>query len=83
LKVGRKEVFEALRAENIGANIHYIPVHLHPYYRRKFGYRRGDYPKSEGYYERAITLPIFPKMSDRDVEDVIEAVSKVVRYYGV
>jgi perosamine synthetase len=81
LKAGRKEVFEALRAENIEVNVHYIPVHLHPFYRKEFGYKKGDYPKAENYYERAITLPVFPRMSDRDVEDVIEAVSKVVSYY--
>ncbi len=81
LKAGRKEIFEALRAENIGVNVHYIPVHLHPYYQRVFGYKKGDYPKAERYYDRAITLPIFPKMSDRDVEDVIEAMKKVITYY--
>ena len=79
LRVGRKEIFEALRAENIGVNVHYLPVHLHPFYRREFGYKSGDYPKAERYYERAITLPIFPKMNDNDVEDVIEAVEKVIR----
>ena len=81
LKVGRKEVFEALRAENIGVNVHYRPLHLQPFYQRNFGYRKGDYPKAERYYERAITLPVFPKMSDEDVKDVIEAVRKVIRYY--
>ncbi len=81
LKVGRKEVFEALRAENIGVNVHYIPLHLHPFYQREFGYGKGDYPRAERYYDRAITLPIFPKMSDDDVEDVIKAVYKIIRYY--
>ena len=82
LKAGRKEIFEALRAENIGVNVHYIPVHLHPYYQRKFGYKQGDYSKAERYYERAITLPIFPKMSEEDVEDVIKAVKKVIAYFS-
>jgi len=81
LKVGRKEIFEALRAEKIGVNVHYMPLHLHPFYQREFGYKKGDYPKAERYYERAITLPVFPKMSDEDVVDVIEAVSKVIHYY--
>ena len=81
LRVGRKEVFEALRAENIGVNVHYMPLHLHPFYQKEFGYRKGDYPKAERYYERAVTLPIFPKMSDEDVQDVIEAVYKVIYYY--
>ncbi len=81
LKAGRKEIFEALRAENIGVNVHYMPVHLHPFYRNRFGYNKGDYPKTERYYNRAITLPIFPKMTNDDVTDVIEAVKKVIRYY--
>ena len=81
LKVSRKEIFEALRAENIGVNVHYIPVHLQPYYQKKFGYHLGDFPKAENYYSRAITLPVFPKMSDKDIDDVIAAVKKVINYY--
>jgi len=81
LKSDRKEVYEALREKNIGVNVHYLPVHLHPFYQRKFGYKKGDYPKAEGYYERAITLPLFPKMSDEDVEYVIGAVMKVITNY--
>lgn len=82
LKAGRQAVFEALREKNIGVNVHYIPVHLHPFYRRKFGYKKGDYPRAEGYYERAITLPIFPRMSDEDVERVIETVKKVIALFS-
>jgi len=81
LKVGRMEVFEALRTENIGVNVHYIPVHLQPYYQRRFNYKSGDFPNAENYYERAITLPIFPKMSDKDIDDVIKAVKEVINYY--
>ena len=81
LKVGRMEVFEALRAENIGVNVHYIPVHLQPYYQKRFGYKFGDFPNAEDYYEGAITLPIFPEMSDKDIDGVIEAVKGVINYY--
>lgn len=81
LKVGRKEIFEALRAENIGVNVHYVPLNLQPFYQREFGYKKGDYPKAESYYERAITLPVFPRMTDSDVEDVIEAMRKVISGY--
>ena len=81
LRAGRKEIFEALRAENIGVNVHYVPVHLHPFYQRRFGYKRGDYPKAERYYDRAITLPIFPRMTNDDVTHVIEAVNKVISYF--
>ena len=81
LKVDRREIFEALRAENIGVNVHYIPVHLQPYYQKRLGYHRGDFPKAENYYSRAITLPIFPKMTEKDKNDVIKAVKKVISYY--
>jgi len=81
LSADRKAVFNALRAENIGVNVHYMPLHLHPFYQREFGYKKGDFPRAERYYERAITLPIFPKMSDEDVENVIKAVKKVINHY--
>ena len=81
LKVERREIFEALRAENIGVNVHYIPVHLQPYYQKRFGYHSGNFPKAENYYSRAITLPVFPKMSDKDIDDVVKAAKKVINYY--
>jgi perosamine synthetase len=81
LRLGRAEVFKALRAENIGVNVHYIPVPWHPYYQR-LGYARGQWPVAEGAYERIISLPIFPAMSDQDLDDVIQAVTKVVRAYA-
>lgn len=83
LRATRAEVFAALRAEGIGVNVHYIPVHLHPYYRERFGYRGGEYPVAEEAYEQLISLPMFHGMNDRDIEDVIKAVSKVVNYYAV
>ncbi len=82
LSAGREQVFRALRAENIGVNVHYIPVHLQPYYRERFGYRGGECPVAEDAYERLISLPMFHGMSDQDVEDVISAVSKVVAYFA-
>ncbi len=81
LKTDRREIFEALRAENIGVNVHYIPVHLQPYYQKRFGYCPGDFPKAENYYSQAITLPVFPKMSDKAIDDVVVAVNKVINYY--
>lgn len=80
LKVSRKEIFDALQAENIGVNVHYIPVYLHPYY-EKLGYKKGLCPESEKLYKQIITLPLFPKMNDNDIEDVIDAVKKVIMYY--
>jgi len=80
LRLTRAEVFAALRAENIGVNVHYIPVHYHPYYRERFGCVRGEYPRAEAAYEALITLPMFHGMAIQDAEDVINAVEKVVRY---
>jgi perosamine synthetase len=80
LRVGRAEVFRALRAENIGVNVHYIPVPWHPYY-RSLGYAKGGWPVAEAAYERLVSLPMFPAMTDADVDDVIAAVTKVVRHF--
>jgi perosamine synthetase len=80
LTVDRAEVFRALRAENIGVNVHYIPVHLHPYYRDRFGYKGGEFPVAEEAYARLISLPMFHGMSDQDVEDVVHAVRKVATH---
>jgi perosamine synthetase len=81
LTVGRAEIFRALRAENIGVNVHYIPVHQHPYYREHLK-SAGNYPVAEHAYERLISLPMFHSMTSQDVEDVIHAVSKIVDHYG-
>lgn len=81
LTADRTEIFRALRGENIGVNVHYIPVHLHPYYRDRFGYKGGEFPIAEDAYSRLISLPMFHGMSDQDVEDVIAAVRKVTGAY--
>jgi perosamine synthetase len=81
LTVDRGQIFRALRAENIGVNVHYIPVHLHPYY-RGLGHRDGECPIAEAAYERLISLPMFHGMTDADVGDVIRAVSKVILSYA-
>ena len=80
LTADRGQVFKALRAENIGVNVHYIPVHLHPYYRDHLGCKAGDYPVAEAAYERLISLPMFHGMSGHDVDDVIAAVGKVLAF---
>jgi len=80
ITVTRKEIFEALQAENIGVNVHYLPVYLHPYY-RDLGYEKGLCPNAEELYENMITLPLFPSMTNEDVTDVIDAVNKVINYY--
>jgi UDP-4-amino-4,6-dideoxy-N-acetyl-beta-L-altrosamine transaminase len=82
LRVGRAEIFKALRAENIGINVHYIPIPWLTNY-QKLGYSKGQWPVAEREYERILSLPIFPGMSDDDVRDVIAAVKKVLDYYSV
>jgi perosamine synthetase len=81
LTADRAKVFRALRAENIGVNVHYIPVHLHPYYRKRFGYKGGEYPVAEGAFEQLISLPMFHGMTDQDVVDVVEALRKTLRAF--
>jgi len=82
LTADRAQIFRALLAENIGVNVHYIPVHLHPYYREQFGYKGGEFPVAEDAYTRLISLPMFHGMSDQDAEDVIVALRKVLNHYA-
>jgi perosamine synthetase len=82
LTADRAEVFRALRAENIGVNVHYIPVPTHPYYRKRFGFQGGEFPVAEEAYQRLISLPMFHGMNDEDVEDVVNAVHKVATSFG-
>lgn len=81
LKATRKQIFEALYAENICCNVHYIPVYYHPYY-QKLGYKKGLCPKAEKLYEEMLSIPLYYSMTDKDVEDVIAGVKKVISYYG-
>ena len=81
LKVDRDYIFRALREENIGVNVHYIPVHYHSFYQSKFRLKKGILPNVETLFPRIITIPLFPKMSDNDVYDVINALEKVIKYY--
>ncbi|MOA46550.1 UDP-4-amino-4-deoxy-L-arabinose--oxoglutarate aminotransferase [compost metagenome] len=78
--VSRKEIFEALRAQNIGVHVHYIPIYMQPYYQR-IGYADQQYINAEEYYRTAISLPIFPGMTDQDVEDVKAAVIRVYNLF--
>ncbi len=81
LTIDRAGFIEALRAENIGTSVHFIPVHLHPFYRQRFGCKLGDYPNAERIYAGIVSLPLYPKMSENDVLDVIAAVRRVVGLY--
>jgi perosamine synthetase len=78
LACDRATMFAALRREGIGVNVHYIPVHLHPFYGRRFGLGPGLCPVAEAAYESMLTLPLFAGMTTRDLQDVVDAVTKVV-----
>jgi UDP-4-amino-4,6-dideoxy-N-acetyl-beta-L-altrosamine transaminase len=82
LMVGRAEIFRALRAENVEVNVHDIPVHLHPYYRERFGYKGGEFPVAEAAYQQLLSLPMSPAMTDADVDDVVRAMGKVLEHYA-
>jgi perosamine synthetase len=77
----RKELFEALVSENIGVNVHYIPVHQLPFY-KELGYKKGICPNAEQLYEEIITLPLFPAMTESDLKDVVNAVNRVIEHYS-
>jgi dTDP-4-amino-4,6-dideoxygalactose transaminase len=79
LALTRNQFISELRDRNIGCSVHFIPVHLHAYYRDKYGYRPEDFPVANREYQRMVSLPLSPRMSDQDVNDVIEAVLDVVR----
>ncbi|MCU0610668.1 MAG: DegT/DnrJ/EryC1/StrS family aminotransferase [Candidatus Eisenbacteria bacterium] len=81
LTVDRARFVDELRAMNIGSSVHFIPVHLHPYYREEFGYHPGDFPVAERLYSQVISLPMFPQMTENDVADVLAAISRILEKY--
>jgi dTDP-4-amino-4,6-dideoxygalactose transaminase len=81
LRIDRAQFIQELRAENIGSSVHFIPIHLHPHFRNSLGLREGMFPVAEDTYRRAVSLPMFPGMTERDVEDVVAAVRKIVAAY--
>lgn len=80
LTIGRRQFFDALAAENVCGNVHYIPTYYFPYY-EKMGYKKGLCPNAEKLYDEIISLPLYYAMSDEDVESIIEAVTKIAVYY--
>lgn len=81
LRINRDQFIDELKKRNIGTSVHFIPIHLHPYYRNKYGYRPEHFPVAWKNYQRILSLPLNPCLSDRDVSDVVEAVLDVVRRY--
>lgn len=81
LRIHRDQVIEELRQRGIGTSVHFIPLHLHPYYRRRWGYKPGDLPVAEDYGDRCISLPLYPAMSEADVDTVVDALADVVSQF--
>jgi perosamine synthetase len=81
LEINRGEMIRLLKDYGIGTSVHFIPLHLHPYYQRSFGYAKGDFPRAENAYSRCISLPIYPDLSEADLERVMTAVESIVIKY--
>jgi perosamine synthetase len=79
LKIGRNEVITTLRDRGVATSVHFMPLHLHPVYRKTFGYRPGQFPAAESAFTAAISLPIYPRLSDEDVHHVIDVVRETLR----
>jgi dTDP-4-amino-4,6-dideoxygalactose transaminase len=81
LNIDRNRFTEALKTEKIGSSVHFIPIHIHPYYIGKYGYRKDDFPNAQYIFEHEISLPIYPKMTQNDVMDVVLTIKKLVEYF--
>lgn len=81
LTIDRDKFIELMAEANIGTSVHFIPVHLMSYYRENFGYKEGDFPVTEEYFDRILSLPLYPKMTDEDVKDVINTVTNILTKY--
>jgi dTDP-4-amino-4,6-dideoxygalactose transaminase len=78
LKIDRGQFVEKMRECGIGCSVHFIPLHLHPFYKRTYGYKSGDFPIASAAYNRILSLPIYPKLSDDEVFYVVDAVKKII-----
>ncbi len=81
LTIDRDKFIELMGEANIGTSVHFIPVHLMSYYREHFDYKEGDFPVAESYFDTILSLPLYPKMTDEDVQDVINAVTHIISNY--
>ena len=79
LRIDRSVFINELKKANIGTSVHFIPLHRHPFYQKRYGYRIGDFPMAEKIYSGLVSLPLYPRMTDDDVQYVIEAVTHIVR----
>jgi dTDP-4-amino-4,6-dideoxygalactose transaminase len=83
LDLNRSEFINELRARNIGTSVHFIPLHRHPFYRDRYGYRPEQFPVAEEIYQGLLSLPLYPKMTDQDADDVVAAVREIVDAYRI
>lgn len=77
MRIHRDQVIEELKARGIGSSVHFIPLHTHPYYQKEWGYRMGQFPRAESHFDRCLSLPIYPRMTDEDVDRVIESLKDI------
>ena len=82
LQIDRNRFIVELEQRGVTASVHFIPLHLQPYYQKQFGYKAGDFPQAEHEYARCLSLPIYPSMGDEEVDYVVRAVSEVVHQWG-
>jgi perosamine synthetase len=79
LKINRAQLIEKMKENGVGCSVHFIPLHLHPYYKKTFGYEHEKFPVATHVYERIVSLPIYPKMTNQDVDYIIENVKKIIK----
>jgi dTDP-4-amino-4,6-dideoxygalactose transaminase len=75
----RDEFIEELKKQGIGASVHFLPVHLHPYYKNKYKYKEGDFPVAEKIYKKIVSLPLYPKMEESDIIRVVKSIKNILK----
>jgi len=79
LRIARAEFITRMREQNIGVSVHFIPLHRHPFYRNTYGYKQQDFPNASSAYERLVSLPIYPSMTENDAADVVTVVREIIK----
>ena len=83
INITREQFLSEMTENNIGVGVHYIALHLEPYYQQALGYRSGDFPNAEWISQRTVSLPISPKLTEQDIEDVINTVTEIVKVHAI
>ncbi|GAB6282484.1 MAG: UDP-4-amino-4,6-dideoxy-N-acetyl-beta-L-altrosami ne transaminase [Ignavibacterium sp.] len=79
LKISKKDFFEKMREQNIGLQVHYIPVHTQPYYKNNFGFKEGEYPIAEEFYKKEVSIPIYPSLENEDLEYIVKTIKRLAK----